>query len=503
MLIPFSPPPGLNSDDTIFSAKGQWADGLNVRFHNGKPQPIGGWVGLSDVTATVGSSKCRAIHALDRGGTAYVAFGFASSGSAPKLLVGTVANLVVPTAPSDETPVSLATTSTDWTFGSWGTTLLACPNGQSLYEQSGTSTATVVTNAPDNITGILVTDQRQVLALGCNEESSGTFNGRCVRGCDIEDYTDWTTSASNNAFEHILDDDGVIVAGRKIGSSVAIWTTGSLYLGQFLGDPGQTYRFERIDANCGLIGPKAVAILNQRAFWIGTDGRARTWAVGTSPQIIPCAIGKHFIDGIDLGQPVATSGSPARMCAVTISKFNEVRWYYPHSLGENDSFIALDIDTGLWHRANDPNGVTDYGRTAALEHPLLATPIYDSPIVSVNTADVITVEETGIAGTGSNPYAWHIESAGIYLDEAHRRLMVRSVIPDFEDQSGSISLTLTVRDRPQASATTKGPFTLTTATTKKDFRASGKMFTVKISGADSTYARLGKLLFDVVPMGER
>ncbi|MGQ0559875.1 MAG: hypothetical protein ACT4OE_09880, partial [Sphingosinicella sp.] len=90
------------------------------------------------------------------------------------------------------------------------------------------------------------------------------------------------------------------------------------------------------------------------------------------------------------------------------------------------------------------------------------------------------------------------------LDESQRRIMIRSVSPDFDDQVGDVSLTLYVRDRPQASATTKGPFTLSTSTTKKDLRASGRLVAVKLAGsAAGTFARLGKVLFDVVRMGER
>ena len=39
-------PPGLVSDDTPFAAKGAWSDGNNVRFWNGRPQVIAGWLRL-------------------------------------------------------------------------------------------------------------------------------------------------------------------------------------------------------------------------------------------------------------------------------------------------------------------------------------------------------------------------------------------------------------------------------------------------------------------------
>jgi hypothetical protein len=105
---------------------------------------------------------------------------------------------------------------------------------------------------------------------------------------------------------------------------------------------------------------------------------------------------------------------------------------------------------------------------------------------------------------------WHITSADQYLDNSGRRLMLRSFVLDFEDLEGSATtLTVYVRARPQSTAVTKGPYGLTSSATKKDFRVSGKIFSVKFSGSgysgsnDLTHMRLGKPLFDAVPMGER
>jgi hypothetical protein len=66
-------------------------------------------------------------------------------------------------------------------------------------------------------------------------------------------------------------------------------------------------------------------------------------------------------------------------------------------------------------------------------------------------------------------------------------------------------VSLYVRDYPVGSSTTKGPFSFTTTVTaKKDFRASGKIVAIKFqsTGGDVNW-RLGKPLFDIVPMGER
>ena len=52
MRIPLDLAPGLNGDDTSFSANGRWADGSNVRFRLGRPQVIGGWEALTATPLT-------------------------------------------------------------------------------------------------------------------------------------------------------------------------------------------------------------------------------------------------------------------------------------------------------------------------------------------------------------------------------------------------------------------------------------------------------------------
>ena len=484
MLIPFAPPPGLNSDDTTFSAEGRWADGNNVRFWNGKPQPVGGLVEQFQIANV---TNCKSIMALDRSGAVTVAYAFAANGNAPKLFVGS--NL---SAPTERTPAALPTSTTNWSLASYGTTILACPKDGTLYEQIGTSAAAEVTQAPNAITQILVTAERQVLALGCNEEVSGTFNGRCVRGSDIEDYTDWTTTSTNNAFEHILESSGKIVGGRVIGSYVAVWTETSLFLGQFFGDPGQTYRFDKVDDNCGLVGLNAVTILGQRAYWIGTDLVPRTWAVGELPQMIPFPISKDFISNCSLTER-------AFIVAATNAKYGEVWFCYCDNRdgSSNTRYLGFSTLNGTWFKG-------DFDIDFLYENSiLLGVPSsLGTSLVSVTRSGRVTLHETGITGTGQAPYSWYMQSADQYLDNSQRRMMIRSFVPDFEDQSASVDLTIFVRDRPNSAAVTKGPYAITTGTTKKDLRASGKIVDVKISG-ESAYLRLGKPLFDVVPMGER
>jgi hypothetical protein len=121
-------------------------------------------------------------------------------------------------------------------------------------------------------------------------------------------------------------------------------------------------------------------------------------------------------------------------------------------------------------------------------------------LLAVNASEEVMLQEpTTVDGTTDS----YIQSADFYLDESQRRTMIRHCIPDFEYQTTAVSLRLYMRDRPQSSAVTKGPYLLEATDTKRDFRASGKIAAMRLTTSANTGWRLGKLLFDVVPLGER
>lgn len=532
--VAVSPPPGIFSDDTAFAAGPVWVDCNNVRFVEGKPQAIGGWANQQAVAAS-SNGIIRAIFPFTRAGAIVIAYGTTNSGSSgAKLLVGATSAGGNPAilAPADRTPVGISSSTPHWSLDSWGETLLACPHGGTLYDQSGTSTAAEVTEAPDRIdAGILVTDQRQVLAFGANEVG-GSHNPMCIRVSDIEDYSSagsWTPAATNNADEIILEGHGTIVAGCKLGAYIIVWTQTGLYLGQFIGDPGQSYRFDMVDESSGLIGPKAFAVLNGRLYWMAPDLTVRSYALGEQPQVVTWPASEDFAANV----PVLLTPRQ-NIAACGLSRYEEIWFHYRDNRtsdftnNDNNRFVAFCV--GESRRAQRPVWFRGQaGRTAMADSGLLSSATYGiagaAPTIIAATSNgansAIYLHETGRDMVPNrSPY---VTSGDFALEEGGRRMMIRGCIPDFEDQAGDtnnnpngdISLRVFVRQRPQDTPIEKGPYQLATTTMKKDFRASGNLVSVKLSlngwsgGAEGAstpqggYFRLGKLVFDVVPMGER
>lgn len=470
-------PPGLDSDNTAFASPGRWADADNVRFYNGKPQAIGARVTLQTLA---GGQEILDLGLFQTTGLWFVV------GTADKLLGGSFG------AATDITPASNWSNGGAVSFAQWGTNILASPfNGRLFQWVPGDPIAIEVANAPDQIRTILVSPQRQVIALGTNEEISGTWNPRCIRGSDLEDISDWTTSATNNAFEHILDDTGQIITGRFLGNYLMVLTTTSLWMGTFVGDPAQTYRFDLIQHGCGMKGlSNAACVFDGALYWLGIDLRLWTYTPGGAPAPVPCPISKDFRDNFE------NDFEAPRVDA--IPHFGEIRISYSDTRDADDQtvtrFIAVNRN-GEWSRGT-------HASRAMCTNPLATMSVYAvssaaTPAAYVSgDANIVSMEELN-----SGTPAWHIQSSDQYLASGRQRFMTNRFIPDFEDRAGDLSLTLYVRDRPGTSPTTKGPFTVAAAATKKDFRASGMIAAVKIAG--TAYARFGKPSFDCVTMGRR
>lgn len=503
MKVPFLPPPGIVSDDTAFASVGRWADGNNMRPWRGSMQTVGGWS-----LATSGlSGVCRSVLSwTDIDGFSNIAFG-----THTKLYVR------VAGVDYDITPASGFTAGSEngaggpgygagtygsgtwggasvgsyfpltWSLANWGENLLANPRGQSLFVWTNNTAndATEVTQAPDNISYMLVA-RRQVLALGCNEELSGTFNPLCIRGSDLEDYTDWTTTASNNAFEYIVSGSGRIVAGAEIGDYIAVWTDNGLYLGQDVGSGTVNYRFDRIAETCGLIGPNAFTVLNQTAYWITPDYQFYRWQPGTEPQLLPCPIRNDFKDNVSTSQF-------EKIAATTVSQYGEVWWFYPDGRdgSECSRYVALSTVDGLWFRGQ-------MARSACIDAGPARFPLFVTP-----DGTAYWHEEGQTANGGA--LTWSLTTADQYVDEAREFTVLRGIWPDFEDQQGAVSLTLTLRNYPQATTTyTKGPYTLSVDASRKDFMASGRVIAATFEGSSApAFVRFGKPMLDVVSAGQQ
>ncbi len=534
--IPLRLPPGVVTDDTDFLiGDSAWAYVDKVRFWRGQPQTIGGWEAFS---AEPINGATRTVFAwTNTQGDLNVAFGsnaglFLSYGGGqyditPLTFIpgnvdgtggrgyGTGAYSVgAYSEPSiaDYYPLT-------WSLSAYGEPLIANPRGQTIFQWSNvTSTpAQPLANAPAEVTYALVApgDRRQVMAFGCSEEVSGTFNPVAIRFSDIEDPTDWTTLPTNNAGEVVLDGGGRIVAARAIGDYLHVWTDSKLYLGTFVGAPGQTWRFDQVGDHCGLIGPNAAVVVGQVSYWMSTDAQFFRCTLGGQPQLIECPSWLQIRQTINFTQQ-------DKVVASSISQFGEVRWDFPDLVGpayeqivlsvngfdtlgdgegfdlavdeerstgsENNRYVAVSILDGAWSQGL-------MSRTAFVDAGPNTNPI------GVDPYGIAYYHERGNTADG-NELSWSMETADQYIGDASQFIMLKGIWPDFRDQIGPVSLTVLTKKYPQAPERESGPWVLSPDRSKKDFRATGRVARIRISGnAAPSYIRLGKPEFEAEGTG--
>jgi hypothetical protein len=501
--VPFDPPPGLVTDDTIYASPGAVADINNMRWVERRPQTIGGWAKMFTTTLM---GICRnVINWTNLTGARNVAFGthqklyvyldgvltdITPSGLSSGASSNGAGNRAWGTGTWGSgtwgTPLSQTRLRT-WSLATWGQNLLASPRYAGLYKWTNDTgvPAALVSGAPDSITVMRVpSKRRQVVAFGTNEELSGNFNPLCIRWSDFEDETDWITLGSNNAGEYVLEGGGQIVAAEEVGDVFGVWTDNALYQMVFAGNPGETYQFDTIGRECGAIGPNAVTTLNGTAYWVGKDYQIRAWSYGTLPAIIECPIWKEFSDNLDTDQA-------EKLVVVSNSRFGEVWIFYPDSRDGSENsraiFFKVTAEGFLWAKS-------DLSRTAFGDAGVLAYP------VGVTSGGTVYNHESGTNADGSS-LSWTLRSAAQYLGEAEQVLQVQRLTPDFKDQENSLTLTAYVRSRPQATPTTEGPYTVAVNAEKVDFRFSGAIAELEFAGTN--YVRFGKPTFDAVGMGQR
>lgn len=506
MRVALEPMPGVVSDDTDFASEGAWVDIDKMRFWRGRPQSIGGWeAAFADLLGGV----CRnVISWTDGEGEPNMAFG---THLTLEVYVGGVLYDITPSGliageidssgagpgwgsgawgeGAWSTPSSVTNART-WAFDTWGENLLANPFGETVFQwENDTGTdAAAIANAPDEVSFMLVTQERQCLVFGCNEVGSGNFNGLCIRGCEIEDLTDWTPTSSNNAFEHILEGGGYIVAAAKMGAYVAVWTNTAVHLGQFIGDKLNVYRFDRVDDNCGLIGPNALHVDGQTAYWIAPDKQFRVWTLGLKPEIIDCPVRNDFKDNL-------VEAQQRKIVATSIHQYGEIWWHYPDGRDgtENSRYVAVGNLSGKglwWTRGILPR--TAFCDAGVADHP-----------IGVDVDGVVYYHEKGLSANGE-ALDGSITFGDQYLDESRYVLQIQGIKPDFEDQRCDVDLVLSLKFYPQAEAVTKGPHTLMAGAGKKDFFATGAIASGTFSYSSTTaFVRFGKPLFDAVVSGQR
>ena len=465
-LIPLQIPKGQYRNGTEYMSQGRWRDGNLVRWHDDALRPVGGWrariqndgteVDIHDApnTPTV-AGPARGAHAwVDNAGNRYAAFG-TYNGLVAMLESSVVDNLTPTSGFTDgridatlntgwgaggwgyqawgvaRQDIGSIETATTWSLDNWGEYLIACSSddGQ-IYEWDLTSaTATVVSNAPTGCSAAFVTEERFLVALGCDDAG---VNNRRIAWSDQENNTSWTAAATNQAGDIELQTNGQILAGVRTRGQSLILTDQDAHTMTYQGPPF-VYGFERVGTSCGMISAGAYASVDAGVIWMGNRGFFIY--AGGAVRDLPCEVSDYVFSDMNVDQK-------SKIQAVVNSQWNEVWWLYQsNDSDECDSYVAFDYAENIWM-----TGKID--RTTGFDRGVFRNPMM------VASGGTVYEHEVGSDYGTTAPFC---ETGPIAIGSGDRLMKVTKMIRD-EKTQGDVRFDFKTRLYPNSEETSHGPY---------------------------------------------
>ena len=496
--------PGIYKNGTPHSRRLRWDDGNQIRWHDGAIRPIGGWQRRTDsssveIPALVTDASVEAIRD---------AFTWRSNNQNQNLVLGSNSNLyyVGPTGAVTNitytgfTPNNSSKDATNvagygigpYGIGAYGATnnlagedptppdrwyttafgellLTGVRRNGGVYEvDPATLTPVAVANAPSNNQALIVTEERQVMAVGANGEP------RRIQISDIENRTSWTPAETNQVVDRTLAGNGRLLNVANISREVVIVGETDAVVGRYIGPP-YVWSFDVIANQCGIIAAEALVATDSFAVWWGDR---KFWRYHGSLETIKCDVIDFLAVDVD---PIQVS----KITGFTNSDFNEVWWLYQSqnsSTGEVDSYVVWNYVDKTWL-----TGRID--RTAGIDKGTLQTPLMVTSgglLYNHELSDVLPMGEGDV----------YVQSGSILLGKGDKNMAVRYIYPDSE-AIGDVSFTLIGKQMPNDTEYTYGPYAFNNPVPT---RAIGRSIRLR-SDFLAVRGELGSVRLDYAPIG--
>ena len=382
------------------------------------------------------------------------------------------------TARTSGTGITLALRT--YTMDNWGEDLVFCPSGDRpyYYDASTDASQVVSANTPSNNQGIVVTEQRHLVCFGADGDPMK------VSWSDQEDFTTWTPATTNDAGSNLLSGGTIMVGAKRLrGGNVLLWSDTTAFLMQYTADT-LVFNFNIVGTNCGLIAPKASVEVGGLSFWMSKQNFFMY--DGYSKKLDSSAIEKYVFNDFNFDQR-------SKVFAAHNSKFDEVWWFYPSaSSTHNDRYVIYNMKDQSW-------SIGQLDRSCWIDAPTWAYPLASNEIGT----HYIYQHEKGKDADGSILDS-NIKTAPVDIGEGDSIADLFGWIPDFEDQVGDLHLTVDLKDKPNSTVETIGPYAIKTTTEKIDMRNSARSLAFKIRSNElGGHYRMGKNRIDIAAAGRR
>lgn len=377
---------------------------------------------------------------------------------------------------------------TNWSLDVYGEDLVINQrdNGIWIYDSSTNARPAQLTNAPTQVRYAFVTAERYIFALGCTRIDT-VFDPMTVRWPDIDDNTDWTPTATNTSNERKLQGGTRLMAGTKLTQGVAaVWSDAGLFIFQFTGGTSVIYASRMVGENCGLIAPHAWATANGVAYWMSeTNFHMYSGAVQPIPNVED--IRQWVLDNVSRTQRI-------KSYAFYNAVYDEVWFVFPGA-GDTEPgvYVAVKLGDFSWI-----HGTLD--RTAATFYTVNET----RPIMFSTNGYIYVHEVTDDPNKDSAAFPFHLELAPADIQAGNKLVDIFGFVPDFQRQSGDLSLYLYGLDQPQDTQFMTDTVTVSEGDKLVDTRAAGRQFGMILSGtASGVDFRLGRWGLEISGAGTK
>jgi len=263
----------------------------------------------------------------------------------------------------------------------------------------------------------------------------------------------------------------------------------------FLGPP-DTFGLAQISGAITIIGPNAVASVDDLIFWMGRDTFYR---YDGRVQALPCAVRFKVFGNLN-------ANLLRTIYAGVNSEFTEVIWFYPSSTAtENDSYVVYNYGENLWYYGS-------LARTAWIDRGIRTYP----QATGTTASPYLYNHENGNDDDGSAIDSY-IESSQFDIGQGDSFSFVDRVLPDLTfDGSTSMdptaTFTIKARNYPGAAYDESQDETATrTATTPVEqftnqlhVRIRGRGVALRVSSTEiGVQWRLGVPRLNIRPDGRR
>lgn len=307
-----------------------------------------------------------------------------------------------------------------------------------LTSGAATGTGTVWDPAtPSVATYVLTTDERHIVALGCNDaitaalspvnatamvegssyiinfvgttdftdigatsnaigvtftatgSTTGTGTGLLVQQdpmfvawCSQEAPQVWYPTVTNTAGSYRLTYGSKIITAEKTRQEILIWTDTALYSMQYLGAP-YVYAFNPLSVDITIVSPNAMTTATGVTYWMGQD---KFYAYSGRVDTLPCALRQYIFDDFNTDQW-------DQVCAGTNEKYNEIWWMYPSQDSlVNDRYVVYNYLEKLWYYGQ-------LSRTAWLDSHIIGNPLAAAALIPASSLVIGTTYTISYVGT--------------------------------------------------------------------------------------------------------